>query len=184
MPADTDPVVLPGHRQLPQAADFERSFSALFEAEFPRLFRYLDRLGGDPDLASDLAQEAFVRLYRRGSLPDSPEAWLITVAMNLFRNSKSTLARRRRLLTAARGAEALSDAPPDPSSDLESEESRRAVRAALDRLGEQDRQLLLLRAEGYSYRELAGILGIAEASVGTYVARAKAAFRQELAYAT
>jgi len=34
----------------------------LYEAHFPRLFRYLDRLSGDPALSADLAQEAFVRL--------------------------------------------------------------------------------------------------------------------------
>jgi DNA-directed RNA polymerase specialized sigma24 family protein len=38
--------------------------------------------------------------------------------------------------------------------------------------------LLLLRAEGLSYRELADALGIAEASVGTLLARAKTQFRE------
>ena len=67
-----------------------------------RLARYLDRLSGDRELAADLAQETFVKLYQRGALPDQPEAWLISVAMNLFRNARSTATRRRRLLTASR----------------------------------------------------------------------------------
>ncbi|MDX2121357.1 MAG: sigma factor, partial [Gemmatimonadota bacterium] len=58
-------------------------FDRLFEAQFPRLQRYLDRLSGDGELARDLAQESFLRLYRRSGLPDRPEAWLITVATNL-----------------------------------------------------------------------------------------------------
>ena len=49
--------------------DFNADFAAAFDAEFNRLFRYLDRLSGDPDLASDLVQEAFIRLHRRGSMP-------------------------------------------------------------------------------------------------------------------
>ena len=164
--------------------DFEGRFAELFEAQLPRLFRYLDRLGGDPDLAADLAQEAFVRLYRRGSMPDSPEAWLVTVAMNLFRNDRSAVGRRRRLLASPRGGRVHADEVPDPAAAIETEEARREVRAALDRLGERDRQLLLLRAEGYSYKELASILGLAEASVGTLLARAREAFKEWLAYAS
>lgn len=55
-------------------------------AHFAGIRRLADRLSGDPQTADDLAQEAFVRLYRRGSMPDAPGAWLATVALNLFRN--------------------------------------------------------------------------------------------------
>ena len=149
----------------------------LFHSHFHRLVRYLDRLSGDPELASDLVQEAFVKLHRRGALPDHPEAWLITVAMNLFRNARSTAARRRRLLTPSRAEVSLGDPAPGPARLLEGGDAAERVRAAIDRLGERDRQLLLLRAEGYGYRELAAALGLNEASVGTLLARAKRAFR-------
>jgi DNA-directed RNA polymerase specialized sigma24 family protein len=72
----------------PEAAPFHDLFVALFDVHFPRLYRYLDRLSGEPDLAADVAQEAFVRLYHRGAMPDSPQAWLISVAMNVFRDVK------------------------------------------------------------------------------------------------
>ena len=49
----------------------------------------------------------------------------------------------------------------------------------MDRLSERDRGLLLLRAEGYSYRDLATALGLNEASVGTLLARAKREFLKE-----
>jgi RNA polymerase sigma-70 factor (ECF subfamily) len=150
----------------------------LFHTHFHRLVRYLDRLSGDPELASDLAQEAFVKLLRRGALPDHPEAWLITVAMNLFRNARSTRARRRRLLTTARVEATLGDPMPGPGQLVEATDERERVRAAIDRLGERERQLLLLRAEGYGYRDLAAALGLHEASVGTLLARAKRAFRE------
>ena len=55
--------------------------------------------------------------------------------------------------------------------------TRDRVRAALDRLSERDRQILLLRAEGYGYRDLAVALDLNEASIGTLLARAKRAFR-------
>jgi RNA polymerase sigma-70 factor (ECF subfamily) len=149
----------------------------LFEAHFRRLYRYLDRLSGDPELAADLAQEAFVRLYRRGELPDAPEAWLITVALNLFRNARTTERRRRLLLATASGPESHSEPGPPADHEAAAEESRARVRAAIDRLPDRERRLLLLRAEGYSYRDLAGALELNEASVGTLLARARRAFR-------
>lgn len=156
---------------------FQDRFVALFETEFHRLFRYLDRLSGEPELAADLAQEAFVRLHRRGSMPDRPEVWLITVALNLFRNVKSTAARRRRLLTMARAEAVLADPMPTPDEAAEQTDCCGRVRAAIDSLPERERRLLLLRAEGYSYRDMASALELNEASIGTLLARAKRAFR-------
>jgi RNA polymerase sigma factor (sigma-70 family) len=67
--------------------------------------------------------------------------------------------------------------PADPSADLERSERIEAVRAALNRLNLRDRQALLLRHGGYSYREIAAALGLAETSIGTTLVRASHAFR-------
>ncbi len=138
----------------------------------------MDRLSGEPELASDLVQEAFIKLYQRGAMPETPEAWLITVALNLFRNQMTT--RRRRLsLLAREGAESM-HAPPSPAPDetAMAEDSRRAVRRALEQLPERERAMLLLMAEGYRYRDIAAALELNEASVGVLLARAKRAFRE------
>ena len=157
---------------------FRAEFAALFDVHFQRLYRYLDRLSGEPELAADLAQEAFVRLYRRGAMPDAREAWLISVAMNLFRNERASRSRRRRLLTVSRGEGAHSDPPRLPDESSEGHDTRRRVRSVLNRMTERERHLLLLRAEGYSYRDLAMALGLNEASVGVLLARAKREFRE------
>lgn len=158
-------------------SSFHEHFVELFDRHFLRLFRYLDRLSGDPDLARDIAQDTFVKLFERGAPPDTPEAWLITVATNLFRNVRSTQARRLRLLTPDRSSDVLADPPPSPVDAVEADELQARVRRAIDRLPERDRQLLLLRAEGYRYRDIAAALGLNEASIGTLLARAKQAFR-------
>jgi len=157
---------------------FHERFVELFEAHFHSVYRYLNRLSGDPELAADVAQEAFVKLYQRGSLPDVPEAWVISVAMNLFRNAATTRSRRLRLLTPARGENVLSDPPPAPDAAVEAEDTRRRVRSALDRMSERERHMLLLRAEGLSYRDIAAALLMNEASVGVLLARARRAFRK------
>jgi RNA polymerase sigma-70 factor (ECF subfamily) len=148
----------------------------LFGAEFGRLFRYLDRLSGDPDLAADLAQEAFIRLHRRGTMPDRPALWLVTVALNLFRNVQSTTSRRRRLLRLWRGRD---DEAGDPASTAgeEGDGPSAQVRAAMSEISARDRELLVLRSEGYSYREIALVLGLNENSIGTLLARARQSFR-------
>jgi RNA polymerase sigma factor (sigma-70 family) len=156
---------------------FHDEFAAIFDANFRRVYRYLDRLSGEPELAADLAQDTFVSLYQRGCAPDTPEAWLITVATNLLRNAQSQRARRAQLLTAARGAAVLSDPLPSPAQELDAAESCQCVRRAIDTLPERERSMLLLRAEGFSYRDIAAALQINEGSVGTLLARAKRAFR-------
>lgn len=158
---------------------FDDAVTALFRDQFGSLFRYLDRLGGDPDLASDLAQEAFVKLYQRGSMPDTPRAWLAAVATNLLRDARRTVARRDALVAHA---VAQGDAPSVPPVDARiiADETRARVRGALATLPARDRELLLLRQEGYSYRELAEVVGVAETSVGTLLVRATRALRSAL----
>lgn len=77
-----------------------------------------------------------------------------------------------------RGEGVQSDPSPAADQSVLQDESRRRVRTAIDRMPERERQLLLLQAEGYSYRELARALGLHEASVGTLLARARQAFRE------
>jgi RNA polymerase sigma-70 factor (ECF subfamily) len=155
----------------------EAQVAALHANHSARLTRVLSRLCGDPDVADDVVQEAFIKLHQRGSIPDAPGAWLVSVALNLLRNVARGSARHLRLLTTER-AEALHGSPPRDAHDLVvATENRGRVRRALDALPKRDQQLLLLRAEGYSYRELSEALQLNEQSIGTLLARAKSAFR-------
>lgn len=157
---------------------FEAEFRAAFAARHAELFRVIDRYLGDASLASDIAQETFVRLYRRGSMPDDLRAWLVSVALNQARDAQRTSARRLRLLRRRAPEEHMGDAAPSPEESVLAAERRKLVRRALNVLSERERALLLLREEGYSYRELAVALKIAEASVGTLLARAKVEFKK------
>jgi len=158
-------------------SSFEDAFRACYSARFAPLFTYLDRLTGDPELAADVAQEAFVRLHRRGEMPDQPAGWLVAVANNLVRDERRRVTRQLRLLTEEPSRAPSGTPPGDPSADLERSERIEAVRSALNRLNLRDRQALLLRHGGYSYREIAAALGLAETSIGTTLVRASHAFR-------
>lgn len=144
-------------------------YDALFKRLHPSLFRYLHRLTGDADVAEDVAQEAFVRLLRQRLSEAEVRPWLFTVAMNLVRDGARKTERRNRLLTTA---PALVTAIRMPDENIEQAERVEAVRHVLNQMSERDRQLLLMREEGFRYDEIAAVVGVAPASVGTLIARA------------
>jgi len=134
------------------------------------LVRLLYRRTGDRDHAEDLAQEVFVRALE--SPPSNPRPWLFAVALNLARDDGRRAVREGRRLELLRGEAGARTAPP-ADAELEVNERAAAVRAALATLAEQDRAALLLKAEGFSYEEIAAALGLAVGSVGTTLARAR-----------
>jgi RNA polymerase sigma-70 factor (ECF subfamily) len=145
-------------------------FDALFDSVYPSLFRYCNRLTGDPDQAEDVTQEAFFRLLDRGAegTASSLKSWLFMVATNLVRDRSRTRETRRRILSGVPPPENV----PGPDRELARSEEVERVRGALNVLSERDRKMLLLRQEGFSYREIAEVTEVSHRSVGTILARA------------
>jgi len=150
-------------------------FDAFFDDVFPSLFRYCMRLTGDADTAEDVAQEAFVRFVR--DEPQGPHkalrVWVFKVATHLVRDRYRVSENRRRLLERN---PVIPSAMPHPEADLERSETVAEVRRALDGLSERDRQLLLMRGEGFSYKEMAEEVGVSATSIGTLLTRAEKRF--------
>lgn len=153
---------------------------ALFAEHHPALFRYLSRLTGDPDLAEDAVQQAFLRLIERPPAPGNIRAWLFQVGINAARLAQRTQARRARLLQDSPARAPLGDEPTTPDAMAEIGDERARVRRALEALTERDRTILLMREEGFSYREIAEAVGTTTLSVGTLVSRAMAKLAAEL----
>ena len=141
----------------------------LYEQYHESLVRLLYRRTGDRDRAEDLAQEVFVRALE--TPPANPRPWLFAVALNLARDDGRRASRQGRRLEALRAE--LAGAAPPADVELERAEKAAAVRAALGRLTDKDREALLLKAEGFSYPEIAAALGLAPGAVGTTLARAR-----------
>ena len=154
----------------------ERDFDGLFDELYPAVYRYCRRMSGDEDAAQDAAQEAFVRLLERPVEGDvnGIRSWLFKVARHVLRDRVRMADNRERILAENPHRNPAQPSEEDaPDEELERSEDRQRVRAALDELSERDRSLLLLREEGFSYKELASELGIAAGSVGTLLARAR-----------
>lgn len=147
----------------------------LFHDVYPALFRYCVRLTGDADAAEDAAQEAFVRLFERGPRAERPalRVWLFRVATNLVRDRARVRSGREDLLEKHADREQVA---PSPERHLERRETQDLVRRVLDRIPERDRQMLLMREEGFRYREIAEAVGVKSTSVGTLLARAEKRF--------
>jgi RNA polymerase sigma-70 factor (ECF subfamily) len=148
-------------------------WAEIYATTWDDLVRYLDRKVWDPERARDLAQEAFVRALASDAEIDNPRGWLFTVAGNLARDEARAAGRRRhhlRVITANRKHDVEE---PRTTEDMELERRRQAVRAALDRLTERDREILLLWDAGLSYTEIAEETGLASGAIGTTLARAR-----------
>lgn len=145
----------------------------LFGEHHAALERYLERLTGDPEVAADAAQEAFVRLVTRADgIPPAPGAWLFRVATNHARDHARTRRRRGRLSFDGRAAGAHGDGAEAPDRMLARARAARRLRAALDGLSPKERQALLMREEGFLHREIAEALDTTTGSVGTLLRRA------------
>jgi RNA polymerase sigma-70 factor (ECF subfamily) len=134
------------------------------------------RLCGDPYLAEDAAQEAFVRAWLNLNTyrPLMPwRNWLYRIAVN----AALDMLRRERPTLALDDDSSLHGDSPDPHAALEQKEREDLVRRAILTLPSATRVVLVLREYGgLSYREIAEALDI---PLGTVMSRLNAA-RQHL----
>ena len=151
--------------------DFDQTFDELY----PPLVRYCHRLTGDRDAAEDTAQEALVRLYTHGVAGPTPalRVWLFKTATHLVRDRYRVEENRRRLLQEN---PVTPSAIEGPERALERKVDRAKARKALEQLPERDREMLLMRYEGFSYKEIADVVNVAATSIGTLLARAERRF--------
>jgi len=152
-------------------------FEAAFHDHNASLFRYVQRLLGDADVAADVVQESFVRLLSH-PMPDAEiRRWLFTVATNLVRDHGRMETRRQRLLAESYQRPSVGPSPEEAASQAENVAT---ARRALDQLAVRDQRMLLMREEGFRYAEIAEAVGVAPGSVGTLLARALRRFSAAL----
>lgn len=157
----------------------ENAFAALFTAEYSRVVGIANRVLADPHEAEDVAQEVFIDFHRlHSSTAQYAPAWLHRAAAHASLN-RLRGARRRQKREVAQAAEE-GDKTVDPQKQLEVNEDRRMVRAALGRLAPKPAAALAMRASGLSYAEVAQALGVGIGQVGTLLRRAEAALRKEV----
>src|SRR5262245_18302931 len=155
----------------------EERVTRIFLALRLPVYHYLMTFLGDPATADDLAQEVFLRLYahlHRGRPVENVQLWVFRVAHNLAFDERQRYQRLARLDAPA--WDEICSVLPGPSLNPEQRALQRerleCLHSALQWLSQQERQCLLLRAEGLRYREIAEVLGVGTSTVSEFLQRA------------
>jgi len=152
--------------------DFERQIMPHLDAAFS-LARFLMR---NEDDARDVVQEASLRAFRfydsfRG---ENSRAWFLSIVRNA---SFSALKRNRSDETNVEFDEELhgaGDTTVDPGMEIDRKLDRQRVRAAIEELPPEFREVITLRElEGCSYKEIADVAGVPIGTVMSRLARAR-----------
>lgn len=157
-------------------------FEAIFLEHYPRVLGVLVRVVGNRSHAEELANEVFWKLSRRPAswlLANNVGAWLYRTAIHAGIDALRASTHRVRHENAA-AFEAGHAGPSDtePLDDLLREEQRVTVQRVLASMKPAQAQLLLMRADGFSYKELAETFQLAVGGIGTLLNRAEAEFRK------
>lgn len=156
-------------------ADSETAFAALVARHHRDLVRLAYAMVGDPDVANDVAQSAWVAAWRNRSRLREPEkvrGWLLTITANEARRS---LRRRRLWLLFAPTADRGSTVVPAQSDD------HLDLVQALQRLKPRDREILARRyALGETSQEISEHVGLSDSGVRVRIGRVLDSLREEL----
>lgn len=153
------------------------TLDSIFRAHYERVARVIGRVIHDQARAEELAVEVFLKWWRNPQAHGAhAEGWIYRTAT---RQALDELRRQTRRSRFERLFHLGRMIPPTPEQLHDSEVDRENVRAVLAALSQRDAELLLLRAEDLSYREIAKGLEVNSNYVGSLLSRAQAAFRKE-----
>jgi len=167
-------------------------FLDLLEPIRDSVYRYAARMAWGDSQAGDIVQEAVMTAWRefdRYEANTNFKAWMFRILINSIYRLNKRVARH--------AGPQLDDVHQDLHVTMEREEAWSALLdgpeqlremlddrlvAALDRLGDDERQCLLLRLlEGFSYKEISAMLGMPMGTAMSHVHRARLKLREELA---
>jgi RNA polymerase sigma-70 factor (ECF subfamily) len=160
------------------------ALAPLVERHQDAMVTYLTRLTGSRDRGEELAQEAFVRLFR--SAPGYREEgrlvpYLYRIATNLVRSEERRARRYRAVSWLLAGGESGQQAPLGPTRLIRAEQ-RAELGRALAELPLRFRVPVVLHAvEGWTYAAIAALLGTREGTVKSRIHRGHARLRARLA---
>jgi RNA polymerase sigma factor (sigma-70 family) len=162
----------PSSDMTPSAGSPEEQF---FRQHYPGIVASAQRVLGDQGEGEEIAVTVFSRFFREKPSCDSAIAWLKHCAFLLALDRLRANHRRRR---RERLAPTVGPTVATPEEALLLAERKAQVRFVLAEMAPRDAALLLARAEGHSYQELAMMLQLKTSSVGTLLARAEKKFEE------
>ena len=167
------------------------AFEELMRGYQSRVVGVLAHLVGRRDMAEDLAQDVFLRVYRAREryVPASKfSTWLFTITNNVALNALRGLSRRKEVnLTSKRTDEsgsnpieaaALAASGLMPTRQLDKSEMSEVVRLAVESLNERQRMAVLLaKFEHMSYAEIGEVMEMTPQAIKSLLSRARTNLR-------
>ena len=159
------------------------AFEALLDVSLPRLYGYfLARVNGDPSLAEDLMQEAYLaalRELRRGVAVAAPMPWLLGIARHKLIDHYA--AKRRAFARTTEWDDEVAETFAEPTDDFAAAVDRQQVEDALGRLPDSQRLAVTLRyMDDLSVPEIATATGKSVHAVESLLARGRSSLRRTL----
>jgi RNA polymerase sigma-70 factor, ECF subfamily len=160
-----------------------------------RLLTVLEHLVGNRELAEDLAQEVFLRVFRARERYEPGakfSTWLFTIANNVASNALRSRSRRREV-GVPEGSNGSDSSPLQldqlakaasgfmPTRALDKAEQAEMVRYAVGALSERQRMALLLaKFEGMSYQDIAQTMDLSVQAIKSLLSRARVNLKEIL----
>ena len=161
----------------------EGAWREMYRKYYPALCNYASKIEKDSDLAEDVVQDCFIKIWDSGTqFPDAPSLvgylyrTVYTRALNSVRDRGFV-----QELYEKWGSELLENQEEELVIECAVEEDVvNKFYSAVDKLSDQQRQVLFMSMEGCKVKEIAERLGVSENSVKTQKKRAYAFVREEL----
>jgi len=171
-------------------ANEDAAYDELVRTYNASIFHVAYRMLGDTAEASDVVQEIFIKVFRNiGSFKGEAalKTWIFRIALSEILNRLRWWKSRHRSSTVSlddspNGQEHyVPDSGPSPEEMLASKERDMAIQEALVKLSSEHRSIIVLRdIEGFSYTEIADILGISMGTVKSRLARGREDLKKSL----
>ena len=176
-------------------ANEDAAYDELVRTHHASIYHAAYRMLRDPGEASDVTQDVFLKVFRhingfRGE--SSLRTWIFRIAFSEILNRVRWSRRRYLHRTVSIEEESrnvseghtplqIADGGDTPEEALERKEQEHAFERALWKLSEEHRSVAVLRdVQGFSYAEIAEILGISVGTVKSRLARARAELKKQL----
>jgi RNA polymerase sigma-70 factor (ECF subfamily) len=153
-----------------------KALAGFFDTAFPYVYNLAYRLMGNRELAEDVTQDVFVKVYRavdRLEVDRHPKPWLMTITYNTCRDAARRAAVRPEALVDATIIGERSGDASSPEDVLLRKEREKLTEKALQELDEESRAVVILHDFcGTSHDDIAEIVGLTHAAVRKRYSRA------------
>jgi RNA polymerase sigma-70 factor (family 1) len=162
------------------AAGSEKAFSRLYHLYNDKLYSFIFRTSGSSQLAEDIVQEVFLKIWQRRSEAIAIvhfDAYLFRTARNQALNAFKRMAKETIIITEM-GKDNID--PVEIDAALELKEMELSVRQAIDKLSTKQKQVFVLsREHGLKQADISRILHITVPTVKSHITQAMHFIRKE-----